>query len=381
MSERHFEQSMNPKEHIQSELEDSGISHPSEWRKALDLETPLDGEESLKVEQRETRLESKEGKIEDKNWQSQLDVAFEHGDYSLIQTLRRVRPESIPNPEIIRNKLNELVVSRPSRWVEEIEKIRSVVNIEADPTILSQEFGKLLEQFGLDQLKTFKKATGYNPEPELVQARFRGILKSYSFDVADLFNDIKNLTGIKPDSSIFNEMLAQGDIGRAKKVASLLEVEITSEMIQQAYEDSFAKNGYLDTNRISEISEKPNAELVQRAYQKIVEKRNDRWLDSIQNLRQATGVQPIFTEEQVRPFLEERLNRGWYDEVKKIVELTGIKPDVALVQARALKVIDDGHGTLIKEKESEKALNISVKVLGSNLKSLNPKYKIGIKKR
>jgi hypothetical protein len=45
MSERHFEQSMNPKEHIQSELEDSGISHPSEWRKALDLETPLDEEE------------------------------------------------------------------------------------------------------------------------------------------------------------------------------------------------------------------------------------------------------------------------------------------------------------------------------------------------
>ena len=42
MSERHFEQSMNPKEHIQSELEDSGISHPSEWRKALDLETPID---------------------------------------------------------------------------------------------------------------------------------------------------------------------------------------------------------------------------------------------------------------------------------------------------------------------------------------------------
>ena len=45
MSERHFEQSMNPKEHIQSELEDAGISHPSEWRKALDLDTPLDKEE------------------------------------------------------------------------------------------------------------------------------------------------------------------------------------------------------------------------------------------------------------------------------------------------------------------------------------------------
>lgn len=45
MSERlHFE-SMTPKEHIQRELEDAGIKDPSEWRKALDLETPLDEEE------------------------------------------------------------------------------------------------------------------------------------------------------------------------------------------------------------------------------------------------------------------------------------------------------------------------------------------------
>ena len=52
MSERHFEQSMNPKEHIQSELEDSGISHPSEWRKALDLETPLESEEGMESDRR-----------------------------------------------------------------------------------------------------------------------------------------------------------------------------------------------------------------------------------------------------------------------------------------------------------------------------------------
>jgi len=52
MSERHFEQSMNPKEHIQSELEDAGISHPSEWRKALDLETPLEGEEGMTPDRR-----------------------------------------------------------------------------------------------------------------------------------------------------------------------------------------------------------------------------------------------------------------------------------------------------------------------------------------
>jgi len=47
MGEKHFEQSMNPKEHIQSELEDAGISHPSEWREALDLDSPLEGEERV----------------------------------------------------------------------------------------------------------------------------------------------------------------------------------------------------------------------------------------------------------------------------------------------------------------------------------------------
>ncbi|MBT9167612.1 MAG: hypothetical protein DDT19_00950 [Syntrophomonadaceae bacterium] len=35
---------MGPEEHIQRDLEDAGISHPSEWRKAVDLETPLEGE-------------------------------------------------------------------------------------------------------------------------------------------------------------------------------------------------------------------------------------------------------------------------------------------------------------------------------------------------
>ena len=52
MSERHFEQSMNPKEHIQSELEDAGISHPSEWRKALDLDAPLEDEAELSPDRR-----------------------------------------------------------------------------------------------------------------------------------------------------------------------------------------------------------------------------------------------------------------------------------------------------------------------------------------
>jgi len=384
MSKRHFEQSMNPKEHIQSKLRDAGISHPSEWRKALDLETPLDVEKPLKVTQREIRIETKVGKIENDIWQKQLDTAFEQENYDLIQTLRRVRPESIPNPEIIRNRLNELVVSRPSGWVDGIKKIRSVVNVEADPAILGAEFSKLLEQYGqgkgiLDQLETFKKATGYNPEPEAVQARYRGILagkKSSSFDTEDLFKNIINLTGIKPDSSIFNEVLARGDISLANKVASLFGVEISSEMIQQAYEDAFAKNGYLDIRRISDFGEKPNVNLVQRAYQKIIVKRYDLWVDSILSLKEATDIQPIFTEEQVRPFLEERLNSGRYDEVKKIVELTGIKPDVDLVKSRALKIIDDGHGYIdqgqrIKEglKQLSESVGIEFKIPESEIQN------------
>jgi|LSQX01.2.fsa_nt_gb hypothetical protein len=47
MNKKHFEQSMNPKEHTQSELRDAGISHPSEWKKALDLYTPLEEEEEI----------------------------------------------------------------------------------------------------------------------------------------------------------------------------------------------------------------------------------------------------------------------------------------------------------------------------------------------
>jgi len=51
MSEKHFEQSMNSKKHVQSELDDSGISNLSEWQKAIDLGTPLDGEKGINFEQ------------------------------------------------------------------------------------------------------------------------------------------------------------------------------------------------------------------------------------------------------------------------------------------------------------------------------------------
>jgi hypothetical protein len=372
MRERFFEQGARVNKKVEAmdrELSDAGISDPSEWRKAIDLETPLEGEEGFKrhaeeIRQVESRIEVKAGKIEDANWQNQLDSAFEQGDYSLIKTLQRVRPDSIPNPHLVKNRLHELITSRPSGWVEDLKKIRSVVNIEADPSILSAEFGKLLDQFGqeneiLDQLKTFKKATGYNPDPEIVQDRYRSILagkKSHSFDTEDLFKDIKNLTGVNPDNSIFNEVLTQDNISHVKKIAALFGVEITGDMIQRAYEDAFAKNGRLDTYRIAEIGEKPNADLVQRAYQKIIEWRNDYWIEEIQKLKQVTGIEPAFSEEQIRPFLEKGLTRGLYDYVKRIVELTGIKPDISSSQARALKVIDDEHGYIDQGKRIKEGL-------------------------
>ena len=170
MSERRFEQSMNPKEHIQSELEDAGVSHPSEWREALDLETPLKGEEGFEgdrrtEETRETKTEIQAGVIENGHWQRQLDVAFEHGDFALIKTLQRVRPDNFPNPELVRSKLNELVVLRQSRWEKTYRAIREISGVEPDATVVEAEFAKLFEQFGqekgiLDQLKSFKRATG-----------------------------------------------------------------------------------------------------------------------------------------------------------------------------------------------------------------------------
>ena len=133
-----------------------------------------------------------------------------------------------------------------------------MTNVEFDIAVLSSEFSKLLEQFGnekgiLDQLKSFKGATGYNPSAETVQAKYRNIFagkKAYSFNEEDLIKDVRSLTGVQPDKEIFQEMVDRGDILRAKKFSPIFGIEITSEIIQQAYEAQFAKNGYLDTSRM-----------------------------------------------------------------------------------------------------------------------------------
>jgi hypothetical protein len=364
MRERFFEaEQMNTKKAVQRDLEDAGISHPSEWRKALDLETPLEGEEPLKVERSETKIETKEGKIENESWQRQLDVAFEQGNYSLIQTLRRVRPESIPNPELLRNKLNELVVSRPSRWEETYRAIREISNLEPTHTIIEGEFSKLFEKYGrekgiLDNLKTLAKTTGFVPSSEYVQAKYSSIIKgekSYDFSEEELFKNVRELTGIKPDASLIHDVIELGDIRRAKELSPLFGVEITSEMIQRAYEISFEKNGSIDTYRMSEIGEKPNPALVEKVYARIIEKHGERWMDSIKSLEQVTGVKPVFTEEQLQPIFDEFLQNGWFGRkgyigVEQVTELTGLKPSVDLVEKAAIKIIDGGHGYIDQGK-------------------------------
>ena len=373
MRERFFEQGqrVNKKvEAINRELSDAGISDPSERRKALDLETPLDGEESLKVGQQETRTETKEGKIENESWQRQLDVAFEQGDFALIKTLQRVRSDGSPNQELVRSKLNELVTSRQSRWEETYKAIREISVVEPDAEVVESEFSKLFEKYGrekgiLDNLKTLIRTTGFTPTAEQIQSKYRSVIKgekSYDFREDELFKNIRELTGVRPDTSLINEVVEDGDIRRAQELSSLFGVEITSEMIQRAYESNFEKKGYLDTYRISEIEEKPNPDLVRRAYQKIIEKRGDRWIDSLKSLEQATGVKPVFTEEQVRSVFEEFLQNGLFGRkgyvgVEQVIELSGLKPSVDLVEKAAIKIIDGGHGYIDQGKAIKEGIS------------------------
>lgn len=366
MPERFFETNQrNTKKAVQQDLEDHGISHVSEWRNAFDSEILPGGQE---VAQREIKKEYKVGKIDSQNWQRQLDIAFEEGDYPLVRTLLRVRPENAPSFEIIRNRLNELVTSRLRGWDEEFKKIRLMFHVEVDHSLLTQEFGKLSEQCVhkpkiLDQLRYFVYITGYNPESEIMQARYRAILNDGRLSdsaAENLLKHIRSFILIKPEPSIFYEMLVNGQVAYAQKIASLFEVEITSDVIQRAYEDAFEKNGHIEIyqiSRIAQIGEKPNVELVQRAYLKIIEGRNDRWVDSFQSLKQATGVEPVFADEQVRPFFEKYLNDGLYKEVKKLAELTGIHPDADLVRIIALKVIDNGHGSFDQGKRIKYDIN------------------------
>ncbi|PIR92325.1 hypothetical protein COU01_02290 [Candidatus Falkowbacteria bacterium CG10_big_fil_rev_8_21_14_0_10_44_15] len=366
-----FGSPINKQEALKQELEDHGIDSPNEWREALGVEShePID-DKSAQIEKETPKVEAiKTGEIDDQKWQKRLDDAFQQSDFELIKTLQKVRPESAPSADLIQVKMRELITTRPSNWAEDFGKIKSVSETEPDQGLVAEEFGKLLEQFGqekgiLDQLKSFKRATGYTPSAEQIQTKYRNIFagkKSYSFETEDLIKDIKGLTGIQPDDALFQEAVDKGDVLQAKKIAPLFGVEVTSEMIQQSYEAQFAKNGYLDTYRITEIGEKPNMALVEKVYQRILEKRGDRWMDSLKSLEQATGIKPVFTEEQMRPVFEEFLQRGWYGQkgyvgIGNLVEMTGLKPPVDLVEKTALKIVDGGHGYIDQGKAIKEGL-------------------------
>jgi len=360
-----FGSPINKQEALKQELEDYGIDSPNEWREALGVEghEPID-EKSVQIEKETPKAEAiKTGEIDDQKWQKRLDDAFQQSDFELIKTLQKVRPESAPGIDLIRVKMRELITARPSNWVKDFGKIKSVSEVEPDQELVAEEFGKLLEQFGqeegiLDQLKAFKRATGYTPSEDQIQTKYRNIFagkKSYSFKTENLIKGVKSLTGIQPDKTIFQEIIGKGDILQAKKVAMLFGEEVTSEMIQRAYEAQFEKNGYLDTYQISEIGEKPNPEFVGKVYARIMEKRGDRWMDSLESLEQATGIKPVFTTEQMSPVFEEFLQRGWYGEkgyvgIQDLTEMTGMKPPVDLVEKTALKIVDGGHGYIDQGK-------------------------------
>lgn len=356
MSERRFVQSMSTKKHIQTELDDLDIIDPVDWREAVDMNTPLESHDKLQKrvnqnKRQKTELEVSHAEIDDTSWQRQLDMAFEQDDYELIKTMRRVRPDSLPSSAVLITRLSELVVSRPDQWTEKFKKIRNLAKLEPDPNVLKREFEKLLEHFDTKTLKEFLETTSYKPDTEVIQAKFRDILYSGRLDVENEMSDLKSLTGIKPDISLFNEIMIRGD-RNLTKIASIFEIEITegmisnaaesaNERIQKSYEELFIKQGYLDVSRILRIGVQPSPELVQRAYQKIIEHWNSYSTDKILELKKATGIEPVFTEEQVRSYFESFWHeRGPFNEILNINEKLGLKPDAKLVLVWVCRLID-----------------------------------------
>lgn len=322
--------------------------------------------ESVAPEKPET---DKADKINDEVWQERMDTAFQQNDYELIKTLQKIRPESSPKTELILARLQELITTRSDNWAETFGILKSILQEpELIQVLVAEEFGKLFEKFGkekhiLAQLEEFKKATRYVPSPQEVQAKYRSIfagLKSYDFDTEKLVKDIEELTGIAPSESVLQEIIDSGDTLQAQKIAQILGVEFTSEMIQRSFKAQFDKDGYLKIYRQSEITEKPNPELVQSAYQKIIEQRkgqDDRWIEQIQYLRESTEIEPVFTQEQMRPIFEEYLGQGRDALVKKIIEATNIRPDIDIVEKRALKIIDNPRNHSEKGKGIIEAIN------------------------
>ncbi|KKS08337.1 MAG: hypothetical protein UU62_C0002G0007 [Candidatus Uhrbacteria bacterium GW2011_GWF2_41_40] len=332
-----------PKSMKDLELEEGLLDYKEEKIEAATEERRERAQKALEKRELE-RAEEKE------LWQKRVDDLFQSGNFDEIKTLLRARPELKPKPEIVRTRLNDLITSRPSNWERIFSDIQNISDILPDSTVVEQEFSALFSQFGnekniLDQLKALKKITGFTPSQEQIQGKYRAILKGYNFNTEDLFKDIQSLTGVKPERALFDEVLADGRIDNIKKYAPLFGVELSSEMVQAIYESHFAKYGSLP---ISQLPEKPNADLMHRIYAKIIEQRDDRWITVLQELEKATGVKPIFSAKQVQSIFEDFLSKGWYGRIgyigiEQVVDLTGMHPSPEAIQKRALQIVDGGH--------------------------------------
>jgi hypothetical protein len=348
MRERFFESGrMHNKAAIKRDLEDAGIDHVDQWQEALDIDHSIQ-----KIEDEKHLV--KVGTIDDALWQEQLDSAFKKGDYALITTLRRVRPQSVPDERIIKSKMNELVMSQSKKWADDFSQIQFLFKVAADQHIVHDEFGKLLEKYGtekgvLDRLNELKRVTGYLPTAEQVQAKYRDVfkngLKYSSLKIPDLVRNIKNLSGIQPDMSIFQEVIDSGDVVKVAELAPLFGVEDINEMAQQAYENDFAKNGCLDFVKVRAVGKMPTPDLIQRIYQRIVADQRQDWPDQIKYVERETGIKPVYSVEQLQPIFSKFLSNGWYGKsgyvgVKDIIEMSGMLPSEELVLKTALELID-----------------------------------------
>jgi len=83
--------------------------------------------------------------------------------------------------------------------------------------------------------------------------------------------------------------VANGDIVNAKKIAQFSGEEVTSEIIQRAYEAQLEKNGYVDSGTNSRDGELPNEDLVTRSYYRIVESHRNNWINVIESLKKQLG--------------------------------------------------------------------------------------------
>lgn len=310
-------------------------------------------EEAAEKSERRAKLEVAET---EHKWQSTLDDAFRQGNFDLIKTLRRSRPDLVPNRELVGNKFNELLRARPSNWATVYAEVRSVSDVAPEEQVVKEEFQKLFDKFGneegiLDQLKSFCRTTGFQPSAEQVQEKYRSILNgrmSWGFSVEDLFKDIQSLTGVKPDLGLFDEVKIKGDFDKIQQYAPLFGVEITDGMVQSMYEAYFEENGTLSTHTVSKFSQKPSPELMQKVYSHLMDKQPEHWINTVQGLEKATGIKPQFSQEQVRTLYEKFFEHGWYGRkdyigIEHVKEMTGVDYPDDLVQKAALKIADDGH--------------------------------------